>query len=134
MFPVKTSIALRVAGLDRIKFNLIVHSGFYECAPETTEGSARLFEENDVVALVVFGDLLGVGILPRFAGPMACELRELLEAAPGFGGKYAFPLENDGKGAIVSEGDDPTAPPRISITIDVKAVREHVAREIAEHF
>lgn len=130
MWPIKSSVALAIASLDRTKFNLIVHSGHFPCAPATDERFPRMFYENDVVVLVVLGKLIAAGVLPRFAGHWACDLRKILDHAPKFNGKQAFRLDDDGKGRIVPEGESLVVPPVAVIVIDVGAVREHIAREI----
>jgi hypothetical protein len=73
--PKLTAIAAcRVAGIDRDRFNEHVAAGRYRCAPETTAGRARLFTPDDMLALVLFCDLLKDGLDAVHAGRIACEV------------------------------------------------------------
>ncbi len=67
-----TTIACRVAGLDRDRFNEAVAAGFFKCAPETIPGRARYFEPDDMVALRLYRDLLEDGMTKERAGYIAC--------------------------------------------------------------
>lgn len=69
---------MRVARLDRPKFNQAVADDYYRCAPPTVAGSVRLFQEDDLVTLYVFARLLELGVLPRRAGQLACEFKSAL--------------------------------------------------------
>jgi len=73
-----TSHAMAIAGLDRSKFNDAVFKGHYKCAPETTEGSYRLFDEIDIVGLTVFARCLEAGFSARHAGSYACTTVDLM--------------------------------------------------------
>jgi hypothetical protein len=73
---VRSASAMRIAEIDRLKFNEAVADGLYPCAPATKRGSVRLFNENDLVALYIFARLIDNGITPRMAGPLACEFAE----------------------------------------------------------
>jgi hypothetical protein len=81
-FPrrVRSAIAMRVVNLDRLKFNEAVANDHYPCAPFTTSGSARLFAEDDLVALYVFARLLELNVAPRRAGQLACEFKSHLHS------------------------------------------------------
>lgn len=70
----KTMKACELAMVDRQKFNESVMNGFFECAPETVKGSARIFDVDQVAALTVFGQLLRLGLSPKYAGNIACEV------------------------------------------------------------
>lgn len=72
-FRVRSALAMRIVRLDRLQFNEAVASGFYRCAPATRKGSARLFAEDDLVALFIFARLTEMDMLARRAGPIACE-------------------------------------------------------------
>ena len=71
-FTVPSIVALRIAGLDRAKFNNMVNSGFYPCTPATSKGADRMFSVHDVISLVTLSRMLDLGVLPRHAGPFAC--------------------------------------------------------------
>jgi hypothetical protein len=80
--------ACRVAGFEQgetnpDRFNEYVAAGFYECAPPTTPGRARLFTEEDTVALYFFSWLLNdCDWSPRRAGREACLIRQGLTDFP----------------------------------------------------
>lgn len=70
----RSGAAMRVVNLAREKFNQAVSDGYYPCAPHTVAGSVRLFQEGDLIVLFAFARLLEIGVLPRRAGELACEL------------------------------------------------------------
>lgn len=71
----RTSLAMRIAGIDRIKFNEIVNDGFYPCAPTALRGSTRTFTAGQLLGLYVLGRLLDIGLRPRDAGKLACDFQ-----------------------------------------------------------
>ena len=75
-FPirVRAAMACRIVHLDRVKFNDAVASGAYPCAPSTRSGSARIFDEADLLPLYFFARLTEFGIPAGKAGAMACEM------------------------------------------------------------
>lgn len=75
---VRAPLAMRITRMDRQKFNEAVADGFYPCAPSAVRGSARLFDEDDLVALFYFARLTEMGVAPRLAGHLACQVREHL--------------------------------------------------------
>lgn len=77
---ISTAQACDVAAVDRLRFNEAVAEGFYPCAPPTTKGIARQFGEDDLVVLVIYGQLLEVGVTPRHAGYIACKVLSCLES------------------------------------------------------
>jgi hypothetical protein len=79
---IRGSDALTLAGIDRIRFNDLVAQGYYPCAPETKKRSARSFELPDVIGLMALGRMLELGVLPRLAGPWACEIVRRLRDKP----------------------------------------------------
>lgn len=79
---VRSGAAMRIASIDRLKFNEAVADGFYPCAPRTTRGSVRLFNEDDLVALCIFARLLEYGLIPRMAGALACDFAEQARLNP----------------------------------------------------
>jgi hypothetical protein len=72
-FRVRSALAMRIVGLDRLQFNEAVASGFYPCAPATRKGSARQFTDDDLVGLYILARLTEMDMLARRAGPLACE-------------------------------------------------------------
>lgn len=73
---VRTSLAVKVAGISRIAFNEAVSDGYFNCAPKTRKGSARVFEEYELIGLCIFGLLLE-NMPAREAGLLACEAQEI---------------------------------------------------------
>ena len=69
---VRAALACRIVGLDRVKFNDAVASGTYPCAPFTTKGSARVFDEDSLFPLYFFARLTEFGIPAGRAGQLAC--------------------------------------------------------------
>lgn len=74
--------ALDLAGIGYDRFREYLTRGYYRAAPRTTRGIWRPWGENDVVALVVFKRMMLDGLNPKEAGPIASELRILLEEHP----------------------------------------------------
>jgi hypothetical protein len=79
---VRAPTAMRIAHVDRLKFNEAVADGFYVCAPPADPGAARVFDEDDLIALFEWGRLAKMGISARTAGRLACMLRERLRDQP----------------------------------------------------
>jgi hypothetical protein len=82
---VRSALAMRIANVDRQKFNEAVSNGHCPCAPSTTAGSVRLFSEDDLVVLYVFARLLELQMLPRMAGRLACEFRDEMRSSSSNG-------------------------------------------------
>lgn len=81
--PKLTAIAAcRVARIDRDRFNEHVAAGRFPCAPGTSAGRARLFSPDDMLALVLFSDLLKDDLPASLAGHIACEVAEAARASP----------------------------------------------------
>lgn len=76
---VRAALACRIARLDRVKFNEAVASGAYRCAPETMKGSARIFDEEDLLPLYFFARFLEFGLSPNRAGYLACKIENELK-------------------------------------------------------
>jgi hypothetical protein len=75
-------LAMDIAGMNPAIFSKIVAGGFYPCAPKTTLGKARLFTEDDVVALFILKHLMDRGMTPRNAGPLACAFFDMMRTNP----------------------------------------------------
>lgn len=78
----RTAAACRIAQIDRNRFNEAVSAGNYRCAPSTVPGSSRLFDENDLIALFVYAQLLRQDYEPKLAGDFAFEVRKGLHENP----------------------------------------------------
>jgi hypothetical protein len=77
-----TTLACRVARIDRDRFNEAVASGHFNCAPETTPGRARIFHPEDMIALWLYRELLDDGYRKDFAGQMACAVSSAARRNP----------------------------------------------------
>lgn len=82
MLKARTKLACAIAGIDPARFNELVHFGKYPCAPATVPGAARIFDENDIVALRVYSSLIGIGMTPEAAGNMACQVLNQIRQNP----------------------------------------------------
>ena len=81
-YKFRAPAAMRIARMDRQKFNEAVADGFYVCAPSAVRGTARVFDEDDLIALFYFGRLTQMNIPSRLAGHLACQVREWLSRVP----------------------------------------------------
>ena len=68
---VRSKIACDVASYDPVRLNEDIARGDYPCAPQTRGGSARMFGIFDVCALVVYAQLVRLGLTKRVAGGIA---------------------------------------------------------------
>jgi DNA-binding transcriptional MerR regulator len=75
-------VACRIAKVDHARFNEAVAAGNYPCAPDVTRGATRLFDEDDLVALFIYGRLLDRGFSPRQSGNYSCKIRDQLRKTP----------------------------------------------------
>lgn len=80
----RTQAACQIARIDRDRFNEAVAADNYRCAPPTERGSSRLFAENDLIALYIYGRLLSIqpNLPPKIAGDFACRVLRVLEQNP----------------------------------------------------
>jgi len=74
-----TALAAQIARLDRQRLNEAIAAGFLPCFPETRPGVTRAFGEKDVMALIIYARLLGLGVPPSKAGPFACQARDHID-------------------------------------------------------
>ena len=73
---------MRIARIERNKFNQAVSDGLYPCAPETKPGSRRLFEVPDLIGLHFFARMTERGELPRIAGSIVCRIIDEVRQKP----------------------------------------------------
>lgn len=78
----RTAAACRIADIHRDRFNESVAAGKYGCAPDTQPGASRIFAEDDLVALTIYGRQLRHGASAEIAGRLACRVREVLAQNP----------------------------------------------------
>lgn len=77
-----TSVACRVAGINRDRFNEYVAAGQYHCAPKTIPGRARLFDPDDMLTLFLFKRLIDDGFTVERAGDLACAIGSVAKQHP----------------------------------------------------
>lgn len=127
---VTTARAASFAKISRIKFNEAVADGYYACAPETVAGSTREFDELDVIGVYVFARMLDIGMIPRRAGPLACEFREMLRQRPALDSVHVT-ITPAGARRIIDR------PPGrgtyvFSMEFNIKTIKEAIAKAYAE--
>ena len=79
---ISTTIACRVARLDRDRFNEAISGGFFKCAPNTIPGRARYFEPEDMIAVCLYRELLEDGMTKERAGHIACKVSNAAKRHP----------------------------------------------------
>lgn len=77
---VRAATACKIVGLHPAQLNTGVANGNYRCAPQTTPGSVRVFDEVAMLPLYFFARLLDCGIAAPWAGSVACDLAEQVAA------------------------------------------------------
>ena len=70
----RTAAACRIARLDRQRFNDLMASGEYSCAPSTTPGVPRVFEMPDLIGLFLFTRLTERQRTVKQASEIACRI------------------------------------------------------------
>lgn len=129
---IRAADAKTLAGIDRVKFNDLVAQGYYPCAPETKKRSARDFELPDVIGLVAFGRMLELGVLPRRAGPWACEIVRQVRENPDIRTVH-INRHADNNPSISFDGPPiGLAPIFASLVIEVATIRNVATMAMAE--
>lgn len=77
-----TTLACRVARINRDRFNEHVAAGAYGCAPPTVPGRSRFFDPDDMIALWLFRELMDDGLDARNAGKIACAVADVARKTP----------------------------------------------------
>jgi hypothetical protein len=142
-FKARSPLAMRIANVDRQKFNEAVSAGHYGCAPETNRGSSRIFSEDDLVGLYVFGRLLDIGMGTRAAGSFACKFKEKTESHPeeasivfvkGMSGAAHFFLGSEYNPKAAEEGKTylGSSPVSFSINFHLGNIRSFIRRELED--
>ena len=104
---VRAKLACDIAGIDRDRFNEAVAAGTYLCAPMTSPGSARIFEEPDLIALFVYGRLISLNMDFSLASAQACRVgdqaRQMRDSGNEIAGSVTIGFAEDGKSACQIE-------------------------------
>ena len=69
-----TAAACRIARLDRKKFDAVMASGEYDCAPNAPQGMPRIFEIPDLIGLFLFARLNERGRTVKQAATVTCQV------------------------------------------------------------
>lgn len=69
-----TAAACRIARLERKKFDAVMASGEYNCAPNAPHGMPRIFEIPDLIGLFLFARLNERGQTVKQAAGVACRV------------------------------------------------------------
>lgn len=127
----RPQFAFRAADVDRHRFNEAVAAGNYPCAPRVLAGAPRVFNERQVLTLMVYGRLLHFGLSPSTAGDWACKVDLGLRRAPK---AERITLEFDETGLIdAGDADDPELEGELAyFVIDVGALRKRLEAEVAK--
>ncbi len=134
----RTFVACKIAGIPAPKFNGLVASGEYPCAPPTEAGTTRIFGIDDIVALVIFARLLEQGFKSKLAGRFACKAKEVAERYPAED-RVTFAWNMNGQVSAVAPKTDLRSGQisggaiMFAVTFDMRNVREFVQRELANY-
>jgi len=123
--------ACRAADVDYEDFTLTVAAGSYPCLPVATGGAGRRFDETDLLALYVYGRLLGFGFGALRAGEYACRIHAALKANVNAQFVSIALTENGGKRVVVdtAASSAPAALPG-KLEFDIPAIREFLKARI----
>lgn len=78
----RSKLACKIADIDPLRLNEAVFAKHYNCAPETRAGSPRIFDEDGIVALRIFGDKTRIGWSTANAGELACSVLAEIQRNP----------------------------------------------------
>lgn len=76
-----TAAACRIARIERQKFNDVMATGDYTCAPTAQAGYPRVFELKDLIALYLFARLNERGRTVKQAALVACQAESQMRNA-----------------------------------------------------
>jgi hypothetical protein len=123
--------ACKAAEVDYDDFTLTVAAGSYPCLPGITSGTARSFDETDLLALYIYGRLVAFGFGALRAGEYACRVHAALRANP-HARSVSIALTGAGGKRVVVDRAAPASPANLleKIEFDVVAIRELLKRRI----
>lgn len=124
----KTAEACALARIDNKRFNEAAAKKFYPCVPAATRGSARKFNEDDVVVLFIYARLIEQNIPQRQAGHVACQVRSKIDEDPKAEEVRILKFEEHSKEGLGAEGDEPfdEYSAHIHWVFDVGGIRKYV--------
>ena len=128
---VRAKLACRIAMIDPDRVNEAIARGDYRCAPGTERGSARLFNERQVLVLMIYGRLLHFGLSPATAGEWACAFDLGLRKSPD-AERIALEFEETGI-TDMGDADDPEIGDELAtFRFDIGALRKRMKAELAK--
>lgn len=74
--------ACKLAGVENATLNTIINNGWYTLAPETTQGTHRLFNEADFIKLWLFAGFVRKGVKYRSAEKLVTPIIDVLKIDP----------------------------------------------------
>lgn len=77
-----TREACRVVGIDPDNFNTYISAKIFPCAPETSQGKARSYDADDLLAMWLFRTFMDDRIESKRAGALACDVAKFAKANP----------------------------------------------------
>jgi hypothetical protein len=113
----------------QVPYDLLISTiaaGSYPCLPGVDPGSARRFDETDVLTLYVYGRLLAFGLGALRAGEYACRVHSALRSNT-CARSVSIALTPNGGKRVVVEHDAislPQAAPPEKIEFDIVAIRQ----------
>jgi hypothetical protein len=129
---VTTAVACKVAGLKPQRFNEDVAAGSYTCAPKTDAGVARVFDEDDLVALTAYAQLRNLGLYANVAGAWVALLRLAIRGGALQGSTpSAAVLRFSWDGSIALAPADTATPPFMQLAFNITELRETVRERLA---
>lgn len=142
--------AAEIVRMDRQRLNEDIASGIYPCAPATRAGKGRVWDENDLIALRLYGFLSNAfaaqsgpdrkrQTLKHVAGVFAHHLLEALRSEVAPDARLDFPIDGFNDQWVERKDSDPpsfwgdqTGSEIATMCISLAGLRKQVAGRIAE--
>ena len=132
----KTATACEIARVDRGVLNEMIAKGAYTAAAETTKGAVRYFDNIRMIYLIIFGQLIKLGLPAPVAAERASALYNetsgkaldegLLVMVRGFNGAVHYLTYGEGESVptyISGPGEVPT-----QLTFNLAAIRRYIEK------
>jgi hypothetical protein len=123
----KSKTACEIARIDPLRLNEAIHAGFYPCAPETRPGSSRVYDVDQIVALRIYGVLLGLSLSAERAGYIACEAYGLYNGREDYTMLVYSNMRNGAWHMLAFSADSMSKDlPRLAMLFDIQDLRKEV--------
>ncbi|MEM9045024.1 MAG: hypothetical protein AAGC81_10020 [Pseudomonadota bacterium] len=139
-FKARTKLACEIANLDPQQLNEVISFKHFNCAPKTKAGSARVFQRDDIVVLIVLSLLLKAPLKQSQAGFIACEIKDVLKSDHGSKLEWITFFQDMAGFSVCLAGqmnpdEKPAAfgPIFFELSFPVGAFRRDVEEKLAEH-